>query len=261
MANTKATRLEDGGWGGEDRDGVHYDSSTIVIGNPFEFPPLVYSEEELQRMTLECASDVLNSVPGFKYWALCDDRKMDRPNNICGHQQRAFDFYWSIRCGVQRGKLTLGIGTGSCISPGQFGIDRFCGLMEEADNKDCYPEYIKDNGFPHLMLDADEPLPFFDNKFAAVISNHSLEHLNYQEQALKEWFRVTEEEGYICIITPDMTFNQRGCVDPTHTHEFSVDEFWNWINSIQDLPAFEIVALNTLDNAFSFDAVLQKKKV
>jgi len=254
MANTKAVCVGTGGWEGRDEDGVHFDRSTIRK-IPDAYPPLRYDEQELAVLGLRCAGDVITEVPGLRYWELDRSRCMDHPHNKCGHQQRAFDFYWSILCGAQRGRITLGIGTGSCISPAQFGIDKYCG---HCDNKEL-PEYMRENGYPHMQWDADSPLPFFDGKFGGVISNHSIEHLHNQEQAIREWLRVTESGGYVCIITPDMTFNQRGKIDPTHVHEFSANEFWEWLHSISDLPAFEVFAFNTLDNMFSFDVVLKRQ--
>ena len=48
-----------------------------------------------------------------------------------------------------------------------------------------------------------EALPFRDGQFAAVISNHSLEHFEGLEGALDEIGRVTDPNGFLYIAVPD----------------------------------------------------------
>ena len=85
-----------------------------------------------------------------------------------------------------------------------------------------------------------------------------------QQDVLLEAFRVLLPDGYICIIQPDMTFSRRGGIDPTHTTEWSADEFLLWLQgdfatACESKYGFEIYAHNTLGNSFSFDTVLRKK--
>lgn len=55
-------------------------------------------------------------------------------------------------------------------------------------------------------LDARERLPFGDNTFDYIFSEHLIEHLTYDEAMamLKECFRVMKAGGRIRIITPDI---------------------------------------------------------
>lgn len=237
-----------GGWMRRQPSGV-IDSSKIRIDSS-DKASLRYNSAELYLLTKNCSDEVITHVPGFRYWEMSDVRKMSISDNKCGYQQRAFDFYWTIREGTQRGRIFLGIGTSTSIGPSTLGTDKFCGVSPDTRR---YPE----QGYPHMQLDADEPLPFFDEQFGGVIANHVFEHLRDQAQALREFLRVTKKEGVVCIVMPDATHCSRGCVDPTHTREFSADEFINWIKTIE-LPSYEVIEHNTFDNDFSFNTVLRR---
>jgi len=226
------------------------DTALRVINNA-DHAPLRYENSELYLMTKHCSGDVIQHVSGFRYWEMGEERKMSLPDNKCGYMQRAFDFYWSIREGTQQGRIFLGVGTSSVISPSTLGTDKYCG---ETPNVERYVE----QGFPHFRMDADKPFPFYDGQFGGVMFNHVFEHLNNQEQALKEALRVTVERGVVCVLTPDMTHNGRGLIDSTHTREFSADEFLQWVEGLNDMPEYEIVEHNTLDNDFSFNTVLRR---
>lgn len=55
---------------------------------------------------------------------------------------------------------------------------------------------------PSWLL-APKALPFRNGQFAAVISNHSLEHFEGLEQALDEIRRVIDPNGFLYIAVPD----------------------------------------------------------
>ena len=50
---------------------------------------------------------------------------MGRDDNICGHQQRAVDFYWAIRQCVMGCGVGLAVGSGGIGSPGCITTDKF----------------------------------------------------------------------------------------------------------------------------------------
>jgi len=235
-------------WYSRQSDG-RIDKSLLVVDNA-DHAALRYDDLELLLLTKNCSAEVISSVPGFRYWELGEERKMSLSENITGYQQRAFDFYWSIRFGTQIGKIFLGVGTSTVIAPSTLGTDKYCGISPDTRR---YPN----QGFPHMRVDADEPLPFFDSMFAGVTANHVFEHLRNQESALREFMRVTMTGGYVCLVMPDATHNGRGLIDPTHTREFSSDEFYEWLGTI-NLPKYEVVEHNTFDNNFSFNTVLRK---
>lgn len=238
----------------QQRDGA-VDTNSIVVDKANKHP-LRYVDAELALMTANWADTVILHVPGFLYWEIGEERKMDRPDNLCGAQQRAFDFYWQIRCCVQKGLVGLGIGTATLSGPGVLGSDKFCG---ESPMPERYPE---PQGYPHMRLDADAiPYPFFDKQFGSVHANHVIEHLQDPEASLREWLRVVLDGGMVCIVTPDMSYSNRGSVDPTHTFEYSADQFHGLLDGEWRARCpypFEIVEFNTFDNAFSFNAVLRK---
>jgi SAM-dependent methyltransferase len=175
---------------------------------------------------------------------------MSLKDNKCGFQQRAFDFYWSIREGFLRGRCCLAIGSTNCASPGTLGTDKY------ADGT--HPEYGGDYAPPAFRLDADErPYPFYDERFGVVMMNHVIEHLQDPMAAVRESYRLLKQNGVLCIITPDMAFNDRGVIDKTHTEEFAADDFYEQVNNL-NLHQMKWESFNTLDNHFSFEAVIRK---
>lgn len=228
-----------------------FDTSKSVI--PCDKQPLIFSDAQLHMMLERHELGALSTVPGLQYWCVGENRKMSLSENITGYVQRAWEYYWSIRLGVQTGNVCLGIGTGSVGAPGLLPTDKFNGTSPDPTR------YPAPNENSHMQLDADElPWQFFSNKFGGVIFNHSFEHLLYQDKVLKEALRITIVGGCVCILQPDMSKNARGSIDPTHTHEWSGDEFYAWLHDVSKFPNIEIVAHNTLDNDFSFDTVIKK---
>lgn len=222
---------------------------------------LPFTDDQVHEMTRLIDEWMAPNVPGMRYWEICEAARMDRPENLCGYQQRAFSCYWTLLHGTARGRIFLEAGSGGINSPASFGIDKFCGVKQDGRN------YASDsaNPYTHMTADTDHTLPFHDEQFAGVSANHVIEHLFCPERALCEWLRVTEEGGYVCIVTPDMAFSKRGSIDTSHTREFAGDELHRWLTDGVDWdesvarPAnFELVEFNTLQNVFSVNAVLQK---
>ena len=238
------------------------DTSNEII-EPVPRYGLTFDDQELGQLVALYSDEAIKHVPGLRYWALGEDRQMNRSPNICGHQQRAWEFYWCLRVLQESKGISLGIGTGGIGAPGMITTDKF-----NAGETPHAVRYPHGNGNSHMRLDADEvPWSFFDNKFGAVIFNHSFEHLANQFVALSQALRVTKQGGYVCILQPDMTYSKRGSIDPTHTTEWCADLFVDWLRGIQaalkeghdeNTQGFTILEHNTLDNAFSFDTVLQK---
>lgn len=231
------------------------DKSTRVIDN-HDRESLWFDERMLSIMTSQWSQPVISVVPGFRYWDMGEDRCMDRPENNCGYQQRAFSFYWAIRCGVQRGGIILELGSTSVMGPATLGVDKHCGVSPHVGR------YGGEYGYPHMEVDCNQPLPFFDSKFEAVTSNHVLEHLENVPAVMRECLRVVKAGGYIAHITPDMAYNDRGVIDPTHVNEYAADDFLEMLFELQrdeSVPRFEVVTHNTLQNAFSFESVIRKQ--
>ena len=231
------------------------DRNTFRIVPPDGFlRPLRYPDEELRNVTRLWTESPVSTIPGLRYWELGGERKMSSPVNICGEQQRAFDFYWNIRAGMECGGICLGLGTSSLAGPASLGTDKF--YKDYTPNKDRYGDWQDP---PHMVMDADERFPFFDGRFFGCFANHVLEHMRDPAFTLSEMLRVTRKGGFVWFIQPDMAFSRRGSIDPTHTHEFSSDSFWACVSSrASDMPDFAVMEWALFDNDFSFEAVLQR---
>ena len=228
------------------------DSANIKVCD-FDCADLEFTDAQLAALTRMHSHEVIERVPGFRWWSVDDSRKMSLPVNICGHVQRAWDFYCSIRFGIQMGNVGLGIGTGGIGAPGILTTDKYCG---ESPHPVRYPSA---NGYSHMTLDADSAQwPYHDNQFGCVIFDHSFEHLANQETAVREAYRIIKPQGAVCILQPCMAYNRRGTIDPTHTTEWAADQFLEWVTGL-NLDNAKILTHNLIQTEFSFETVIQKQ--
>ena len=226
--------------------------TSVWVERPREMPDLQFSDYQLRLMTRPHCEHTAEVVPGLRYWAMDEHRKMSRPDNVCGNQQRAFEFYWCLRA-LEMGRPALSVGAGAIGASNSLTTHKYCGRPPENDGG----RYGAGYGFSCMEIDADEMWPFHDKQFGAVFFNHSFEHLNEQGRALREALRVLVPGGYACVLQPDMTFMRRGDIDPTHTTEWAADAFWQYLREMRrEAGGFDVHAHNTLDNDFSFDTVL-----
>lgn len=231
------------------------DTANIRVSEHFDHAPLIFDDVQLAAMTANISGEVIRYVPGFRWWECDERRRMNIPNNYCGHVQRAWNFYWSIRLGCQVGNVVLGIGCGGVGAPGELPTDKFCGVSPHLGR------YSDTYAHSHMTMDADAEWPFHDNKFGGVVFNHSFEHLANQDHALREALRVTRQGGAVCILQPCMAYNRRGTIDPTHTQEWGADAFLRHVVALCNagtLGAVRVITHNILDTAFSFETVLEK---
>jgi SAM-dependent methyltransferase len=76
----------------------------------------------------------------------------------------------------------------------------------------------------HLHLASAQALPFASRSFGVVIIKHIVEHLPEPERAIREIGRVTEREGVLILVTPNLDSLLKpvkgtrwiGYQDPTH---------------------------------------------
>ncbi|MGH8546556.1 MAG: class I SAM-dependent methyltransferase, partial [Gammaproteobacteria bacterium] len=73
------------------------------------------------------------------------------------------------------------------------------GLYPKSQAKILWPPNI-------ARLDLRNPLPFPDNRFSAVYSSHTLEHLYYDQAAalIRECYRVLKSGGICRVVVPDL---------------------------------------------------------
>ena len=164
-------------------------------------------------------------------------------NNFVGHIQRAVVIYWAIKEYERTGGIGLEPGCGQAISPFCVGTDYFAGAV--------HPVY-GGSYQPHVRC-MGEVLPFKDGVFDFIVSHHSLEHMRDTEKTLREWLRVLKLGGKIAIVMPD-----KRCPyykDPSHVSECTPQEFYEIIKRISNIKTIEY---NTLNNHFSFNAILEK---
>lgn len=164
-------------------------------------------------------------------------------NNFVGHIQRAVVIYWAIKEHERTGGIGLEPGCGQAISPFCVGTDYYSGDMHPVYGGGYYP-HVRSMG---------EVLPFKNEVFDFIVSHHSLEHMRDTEKTLREWLRVLKLGGKIVIVMPD-----KRCPyykDPSHVSECTPQEFRDVLNRIKNI---KIAELDTLQNHFSFDAVIEK---
>lgn len=91
----------------------------------------------------------------------------------------------------------LDIGTGSGQIP--YEISKFAkkvcsvDIVDERKNKKNY----------EFKIAKDEKIPYGDNSFDIVVSNHVIEHTPDQKKHLEEIMRVVKQGGYVYIATPN----------------------------------------------------------
>src|SRR4051812_30871317 len=94
------------------------------------------------------------------------------------------------------------------LPAGSFVLDLGCrtGSFPESDTAARVVRVDRDFGPGARFVQGDAAkLPFADGTFAAVISNHSLEHFDNLAGALSEIRRVISPDGALYIAVPDAT--------------------------------------------------------
>jgi len=100
--------------------------------------------------------------------------------------------------------LDIGTGSGHIIND----ISKLC---KSASSVDLYDERMIKSGYSFKKID-DEHLPFENNTFDIVISNHVIEHVPNQKLHLSEIYKVLKNNGILYLATP----NKFWVIDPHH---------------------------------------------
>lgn len=87
------------------------------------------------------------------------------------------------------------------IGTGNGGIAHHLGKHFNVVSVDIEDQRIVQDGYSFLMC--NEQLPFFDEQFDIVISNHIIEHVSDCETHLAEIARVLKKNGFVYLATPN----------------------------------------------------------
>ena len=123
--------------------------------------------------------------------------------------------------GLKKGHI-LDVGIGECACMSFFlarqgfdvtGIDRSPMAIHVA-RRDAASKHIKGT-FQARLADAAH-LPFDDTAFDAVVSYHSLHHMDHPERVVREMFRVCKPGGVVMIAELNETGRKHYSHDPDH---------------------------------------------
>ena len=99
-------------------------------------------------------------------------------------------------------------------SPLGYGLEVGCGCWTIAPAtrtvfSDGYEEHAGNKSLAKVFFDTNQ-IPYENNSFEFVLSEHVLEHIFQPIQALQEWIRVLKKGGKIFLFLPhsDRTFDQ-----------------------------------------------------
>lgn len=106
---------------------------------------------------------------------------------------------------------------------------------------------------PNLAFEVADccALPFADGQFDAVVSFETLEHLEAQEQMLREFRRVLAPEGFLVISSPDRTIytDRLQNLNPFHVRELDRGE-------LERLLAAQFPAVRLLGQRLGFHSLI-----
>jgi ADP-heptose:LPS heptosyltransferase/predicted SAM-dependent methyltransferase len=109
-----------------------------------------------------------------------------------------------------RGRV-LDLGSGTCRTYNHF------------ITVDSMEDWNELNRRPDIVCDVSDLSMFASGQFDSVFSSHVLEHLKDTESALKQWFRVIKNNGYLVLYLPHRDFypniGKEGS-NPYHLHDF-----------------------------------------
>jgi len=87
---------------------------------------------------------------------------------------------------------------------------------------------------PDMIIDLDKfPYPFKDSSIDEVYMEHSLEHVKYLKETLKEIYRILKPDGILKLMIPHFS---RGLTHPFHNYHFG----YGFLNNIrEEVPEFK----------------------
>lgn len=188
-------------------------------------------------------------VPNLAYWKVHSDYR--EKDNCVGHIQRAFCIYWALitykKTGI--GGVDVGVGQIDAKTYHAIGVDYYKGASHPSYGGEYWPD-VEAEG---------TDLPFEDESFSFVVSNHSIEHMD-AKKAFSEGLRVLKPGGIIAFVTPDGTYGPIPDLDK-HVREYSPAEFFEEIlNPLIEEEKITVLEIDSFANHFSWNLVVEKIK-
>lgn len=145
------------------------------------------------------------------------------------------------------------------------GLEIGCGAQKT------YPHFIGvDNGRdavlfnqkmkPDILAEAEDLSMFASQSMDFVFSSHTLEHLDDDLKALKEWWRVLKPKGHLTLYLPHKLFypnkGQKGA-NPDHRRDYLPDDVISLMKQVGSWDLIENQERNE-DREYSFLQVYKK---
>ena len=134
------------------------------------------------------------------------------------------------------------------------GIDIGCGNDPILPNVDCFD--VKDG-------DANEICRYVHKQFDFVFSSHCLEHMVNPLYAIKQWWNLVKDNGYLYIVVPDEDLYEQGHFpskyNPDHKWTFTLlkqtkinTRSINIIELLSSLQDARILKIEVQDNKYNY---------
>lgn len=120
-----------------------------------------------------------------------------------------------------------------------------------------------------IGVDLDYPgydghiLPFKDNTKDFVFSSHCLEHIKYPHHALREYYRVTKDNGYIILYLPHQYLYERKTEKPSRWNEdhkwfFTPGKLLEMIESSLKPNTYELISCKDCRDGYIYSLPVDK---
>jgi SAM-dependent methyltransferase len=212
-------------------------------------------------------TQVQELFPGFDYHnpapGVRERFDFRRPDNVTGHQQRAFSCFWAkTKCGP----LDLGLDMGS-----PKGMTPYCVHVDVFGEGKAHPFYGGGRYLSDVVYDASRvgapnlPVLFPEDSVPLVVANHSLEHMPAHGgmgdvvSLLERWWKLLRGGGVFAAILPDQKHFDVMASDKDHKWAPDSRTFRQLVlDPLVNRTGADLVEYDTLDNHFSFNVVLRK---
>lgn len=155
----------------------------------------------------------------------------------------------NLTCDKDSKIVELGCG-GKKVFKDSIGVDR-------VPNGYIIPNLNDTKSVADVEADVTGPLPFKDEEFDVVISQHIIEHCVDVVWVLKEWSRILKQGGTMVISTPNESITRGITLNPEHCHTFTADS----LNGLMELLGFKQTKVIDPGNGMSFIAMFEKQPV